>query len=126
MMRSFLAIACAVAMSFAIGCAKTPEGAAPAANTSAGHTHDAWWCSEHGVPEEVCGLCNAKLAADMKAKGDWCKEHDRPESQCFICHPELEAKFAAQYEAKYGTKPPKMEGEAGHDHAHDHAHEKKS
>lgn len=71
------------------------------------HSHEGWWCSEHGVPESVCALCNAKLAADFKAKGDWCKEHDRPESQCFACHPELEAKFASQYEAKYGTQPPK-------------------
>ena len=74
---------------------------------SNGHSPEAWWCSEHGVPESVCALCSTKLAADFKAKGDWCKEHDRPESQCFACHPELEAKFASQYEAKYGTQPPK-------------------
>ena len=79
----------------------------PAAQTSAGHTHGAWWCDEHGVPEEVCGLCSKKVADDMKAKGDWCREHDRPDSQCFVCHPEFEAQFAAQYEAKYGKKPPK-------------------
>lgn len=76
---------------------------------SAAHDHSGWWCDEHGVPEEVCGLCNSKLAAAFQKKGDWCKEHDRPDSQCFICHPELEAKFAAQYEAKYGKKPPKPE-----------------
>ncbi len=46
---------------------------------------------------------------EFKKKGDWCKEHSRPESQCFICHPDLEAKFVAQYEAKYGKKPPKPE-----------------
>ena len=71
------------------------------------HSHEGWWCNEHGVPEEVCALCNAKLVADFKAKGDWCKEHDRPDSQCFVCHPEKEAEFAALYEAKYGKKPPK-------------------
>jgi len=75
-----------------------------------GHTHGAWWCNEHGVPEEVCALCDSKVAAEFQKKGDWCKEHDRPDSQCFVCHPELEAKFAAQYEAKYGEKPPKPEG----------------
>jgi hypothetical protein len=69
------------------------------------HTHDSWWCDEHGVPEEVCARCNLKLVADFKAKGDWCKEHDRPDSQCFLCHPEREAQFAAQYEAKYGKQP---------------------
>ena len=47
---------------------------------------------------------------NFKQKGDWCKEHNRPESQCFLCNPKLEAKFAAEYEAKYGKKPPKPEG----------------
>ncbi|MFO1096503.1 MAG: hypothetical protein U0992_24825 [Planctomycetaceae bacterium] len=75
-----------------------------------GHDHSGWWCSEHGVPEEVCGLCDSKLAAEFQKKGDWCKEHDRPDSQCFKCHPELQAKFAAQYEAKYGKQPPTPEG----------------
>jgi cobalt-zinc-cadmium efflux system membrane fusion protein len=93
-----------------------------------GHSHDGWWCNEHGVPEDVCALCNTKLVADFKAKGDWCKEgHERPDSQCFICHPEKEAEFAAQYEAKYGKKPPKPEaGGEKHDHEkHDHKDEVK-
>ena len=77
------------------------------AHADAGHDHSGWWCSEHAVPEEVCGLCDPKLAAKMKADGDWCKTHDRPDTQCFVCHPELEAKFAALYEAKYGELPPK-------------------
>ena len=67
------------------------------------------WCVEHGVPEDICGQCNAKAAADCKDKGDWCKEHERPESQCFLCNPKLLDKFAAEYEAKYGQKPPKPE-----------------
>lgn len=41
--------------------------------------------------------------------GDWCKEHNRPESQCFVCDPKRADKFAAEYEAKYGSKPPKSE-----------------
>jgi hypothetical protein len=91
--------------------AKSDKGvAAPAGGKKHAHTHDAWWCDEHGVPEEVCGQCNSKLAAEFQKKGDWCKDHDRPDSQCFICHPELEAKFAAQYEAKYGKQPPKPNG----------------
>ena len=94
------------------GCGKAPSRAdSPAAKTvSNGHSHDGWWCDEHGVPEEVCGLCSSKLAAEFQKKGDWCKEHDRPDSQCFVCHPELEAKFAKQYEAKYGKQPPKPNG----------------
>lgn len=84
----------------------TDSKSTPATATSATkvETNDGWWCVEHGVPEGICAQCNNKVAADFKKKGDWCKEHDRPESQCFICHPELEAKFAAQYQAKYGKK----------------------
>jgi len=86
------------------------SGVAAAIASSPAHSHDGWWCDEHGVPEEMCGQCNSKLAAEFQKKGDWCKGHDCPESQCFACHPELEAKFAAQYEAKFGKKPPKPEG----------------
>jgi hypothetical protein len=77
-------------------------------HASAGHDHSEWWCAEHGVPEEECGQCSAKVAAALRKKGDWCDEHDRPDSQCFVCHPEYEAKFAARYEARYGKAPPKM------------------
>lgn len=92
------------------GCSKSHENdiaAIPGNQVSAAHSHEGWWCDEHGVPEAICAQCSTKVAADFKAKGDWCKEHDRPESQCFLCHPDLEAKFAAQYEAKYGKTPPK-------------------
>ncbi len=96
--------------------AKGPDAAksaTPAADSSAGDACAvAGWCTEHGVPEEICAQCNAKVAAEYKQKGDWCKEHSRPESQCFLCNPKLEAKFAAEYEAKYGKKPPKPEGKS--------------
>lgn len=65
------------------------------------------WCVEHGVPEDICARCDTKVAADCKQKGDWCEEHTRPESQCFLCDPQREEKFAAEYEAKNGSKPPK-------------------
>jgi hypothetical protein len=120
--RSFITLgAFVVIVAGQAGCNQSPPAAAaPAELTSdKGHSHEEWWCNEHGVPEEVCGLCDKKLAARFKAEGDWCKDHDRPESQCFVCHPEYEAKFAAQYEAKYGKQPPKPEGE--HEvHEHDH------
>jgi cobalt-zinc-cadmium efflux system membrane fusion protein len=100
---------------FSLGCGRSESQ--PASGDAKGETvsqtagdHSGWWCVEHGVPESVCGLCDSKLAAEMQKKGDWCREHDRPDSQCFACHPDLEAQFAAQYEAKYGTKPPKPEG----------------
>jgi cobalt-zinc-cadmium efflux system membrane fusion protein len=94
------------------GCAdrSTPDTAAPAEDvqpTGAVDDHSGWWCPEHGVPEEVCTRCDTSLAAEYQQKGDWCEEHNRPESQCFICQPDLEANFAAQYEAKFGKKPPK-------------------
>ena len=110
----------ALALSLALGCSQSPSSPATAANgvdaaTTAEdgdhrHTHDGWWCDEHGVPEELCGQCNAKVAAAFQRKGDWCRQHDRPDSQCFLCHPELEARFAAQYEARLGQKPPKPAG----------------
>jgi hypothetical protein len=70
-----------------------------------GHDVDGW-CVEHGIPEEICSLCNSKVAAEFKKGGDWCKEHNRAESQCFLCDPSLKEKFATQYETKYGKKPP--------------------
>ena len=76
-----------------------------------GHNLHGFWCVEHGVPEEICARCDKKLAAEFQQKGDWCEEHNRPDSQCFICHPELEEKFAAQFEAKFGEKPPEAEVE---------------
>jgi hypothetical protein len=69
--------------------------------------HSGWWCSEHGVPEEVCALCDTSLIADFKSKGDWCEDHNRPDSQCFTCNPERLAVYAARYEAKFGGQPPK-------------------
>ncbi|RPI81104.1 MAG: RND transporter [Planctomycetaceae bacterium] len=74
------------------------------------HDHSGWWCNEHGMPEEVCAQCSSKVAKEFQKKGDWCQDHNRPDTQCFLCHPELESKFAAQYEAKYGKKPPKPQG----------------
>jgi cobalt-zinc-cadmium efflux system membrane fusion protein len=72
-----------------------------------GHDHSGWWCVEHGIPEEECGMCDSKLAAEFREKGDWCEEHNRPDSQCFICNPEKAEKYVALYEAKFGEKPPK-------------------
>ena len=96
-------------------CSKTSKDSTAAnsagAKEVAGHSHEGWWCDEHGVPEEVCARCDTKLVAGFKAKGDWCEKHNRPDSQCFVCHPEKEAEFAALYEAKVGKKPPKPEPE---------------
>jgi hypothetical protein len=105
----------------AIGMSGCGESASESSSTEvvsdqvsvAGHTHEGWWCAEHGVPEEVCTRCDPKLVADFKARGDWCEAHDRPESQCFICHPEKKAEFIALYEAKYGKQPPATDADDG-------------
>ncbi len=67
--------------------------------------HEGWWCQEHGVPEDMCSLCNADLAAKLKKEGDWCKLHDRAQSQCFKCDPSKYEKFEQMYAAKYNKKP---------------------
>ena len=76
------------------------------------HDHSDWWCAEHGIPEHLCSMCNEKVAAECKKKGDWCEKHDRAKSQCFKCDPALREKFAARYRAKYGKEPPPIEEEA--------------
>ncbi len=74
-----------------------------------GHELEGWWCAEHGIPEDECSQCNAKVAAEFKSKGDWCKEHDRAKSQCFICDPKLKERYASLYRAKEGKDPPPLE-----------------
>ena len=76
-------------------------------DTVASHDLHGWWCTEHGVPESECALCDTTLVAAFKDKGDWCDEHNRPDSQCFTCDPDKFDTFAARYEAKFGEQPPK-------------------
>ena len=102
---SSLAVALLTAGGCGSGGTKGPEvgkQATPAAESSAVAVN---WCVEHGVPEDICAQCNAKVAAEFKKKGDWCNEHNRPESQCFLRNPKLADKFAAEYEARYGKNP---------------------
>ncbi len=109
-MRLLTPIMLLFALSFTTGCgtkSKEISGAATiSADSHAGHDHSSWWCKEHGVPEEVCALCDTSLVAGFKSNGDWCVEHNRPESQCFTCDPDRFDKFATRYEAKYGEAPP--------------------
>jgi hypothetical protein len=65
-----------------------------------------WWCRPHGIAEEECSMCSAKVAKAFKAKGDWCDLHDRAKSQCFICDPELMEKAKLVYKAKTGEEMP--------------------
>lgn len=93
----------------------TPERDKPtqAASEKKVDDHSGWWCEEHGVPEQECSMCSAKIAKECKAKGDWCEKHDRAKSQCFICDPSLKERFAAKYRAKYGKEPPPIQEEEG-------------
>jgi len=71
-----------------------------------GESDHGWWCAEHGIPEEMCGLCTKTYRDQKKAEGDWCETHKRLQSQCFKCDPSLYEKvFEPMYVAKYGKKP---------------------
>ncbi len=109
--RCGLAIAVAsLSCAFLVGCSGEPKPVATESVTAeeqAGRDHGGWWCTEHGVPEEECALCDTSLVAGFKTKNDWCEEHNRPESQCFACNPENFDTFAARYEAKFGEEPPR-------------------
>lgn len=105
----------AIALVGVLGCGQTTSGpdtsqVADASHGEHGHEgepmHGGWWCYEHGVPEEQCAMCDAKLASELREQGDWCEEHNRPESLCFKCDPSRAEKFVALYEAKFGEKPP--------------------
>lgn len=72
--------------------------------------HSGWWCDEHALPEDVCDLCSKKYREAEKAKGNWC-EHNRVKTSCFKCNPVLQAKYAAEYKAKFGKEPPAIEDE---------------
>lgn len=105
---------CAGLALFGAGCAggDAPKGKADAKKPpekAEGTAHSGWWCDEHGIPEEECSMCSAKVAKECKAKGDWCEKHDRAKSQCFRCDPSLKEKYAAKYRAKYGKEPPPTE-----------------
>lgn len=98
-----------------IGCDK-PAGSASQASSAPTPSakkvddHSGWWCDEHGMPEEVCDLCSKKYREAEKAKGNWC-EHDRVKSSCFKCNPAAKEKWAKEYEARYGKKPPEPEAD---------------
>jgi hypothetical protein len=78
------------------------------AKTDSGDNGHGWWCEEHGIPEEECGLCNKAYRDQKKAAGDWCAEHRRLKSQCFKCDPSLYEKvFEPKYIEHYGKKPPR-------------------
>jgi hypothetical protein len=67
---------------------------------------DGWWCNTHGIPEDECSMCSAKVEKACRAKGDWCDKHERAKSQCFKCNPALKEEFAKRYRSRYGKEPP--------------------
>lgn len=69
------------------------------------HDHSGWWCSEHGVIEAECSICQASVFKKLK-KDEICPKHtDRAKAQCFICNPELWEQSKAVYNAKFGKEP---------------------
>ena len=84
--------------------AKGGEKAAPPTDPSGEDGGE--WCNPHGLPEDECSMCNAKVAKKLKDAGDWCDKHDRAKSQCFICDPSLLEKAKVAYKAKYGKEMP--------------------
>ncbi len=117
----------AIAACTLLGCSQQPNPTTQPQAASTSHDHDGeahadkghdhegeeyaihggWWCYEHAVPEKQCAMCDTKLAAELRKKGDWCDEHKRPDSLCFKCHPKNAEKFVALFAAKFGKKPPK-------------------
>jgi hypothetical protein len=116
--RAALAAMLFAGIMVAIGCTDSPTSGgqqrAESTTTQAAKNvrkHDHWWCNEHGIPEDECSMCSAKVAEACKEKGDWCDKHDRAKSQCFICDPSLKEKYAKRYRDKYGKEPPPIEEE---------------
>jgi hypothetical protein len=108
--RILAAVAFAILLS--VGCSKESSKGQAAkksvgqADAKKAHDHGGWWCDEHGIPEHLCALCDARLAKQFKGQGDWCEQHDRPMSQCFKCNPKQQEYFAQMYREKYGKEPP--------------------
>ena len=112
MVRAFSLIAATFVLSvLLVGCSeptKVAKNGADKKKEEKKDDHSAWWCKEHGIPEDDCSQC---LPADVVKKrfkdtGDWCAKHERAQSQCFICDPTLYEKvFEPKYVAKYNKKP---------------------
>lgn len=89
------------------GCDQAPPEPTPPPAPVVESKHGAWWCPEHGVPEEECSICDPEIYKQFKAKGDICPKHqDRAKSQCFICNPDLLAQARARYFGKIGKQMP--------------------
>jgi hypothetical protein len=110
--RMMIGLPVLAALMVAVGCdqksASTPPAKAgkDAPKVAEGEDdHSGWWCPEHGLPEEVCDLCDKSYRNAEKKKGNWC-EHDRVKTSCFKCNPDLQEKWAKEYEARFGKRPP--------------------
>src|SRR5205814_7253865 len=102
MMRTCSTIAAVAALAFVLGCGNRTRTTNAKGAPEAKHDHDAWWCAEHGVPEDECSQClpESKVKTMFKDKGDWCELHDRAKSQCFICDASKYKTFEDKYVAR--------------------------
>jgi hypothetical protein len=111
-MRRMIPVLTLVAGLGLVGCQDQPTtksgGTATTTDTKQVRKHDAWWCREHGIPEDDCLMCKHS-EEELKKKGDWCEKHEYAKSQCFACNPALKERYAAQYRAKYGKEPPEAD-----------------
>ena len=72
--HSFLFGGVLLALTMYVGGCSKPAVDTPAADdhvheTHTGHTHGAWWCDEHGVPEEECAPVRLEAGGDVSEKG---------------------------------------------------------
>jgi hypothetical protein len=107
--RGGLALVLLLTAAFVVlGCNQDKGGSTQAKGTAKSEEEDehGWWCQPHGIPEDICGLCNPKYRNQKKKEGDWCEKHQRLKSQCFKCDPSLyERVFEPMYVAQFGKRP---------------------
>src|SRR5260221_526163 len=93
MLRGGVVLSLLAALGLFAGCSGTKEqkkaddktekdGKQPKKDDDDDTSDDGFWCNKHGIPEDDCSICSAKVEKECKAKGDWCEQHNRAKSQC--------------------------------------------
>ena len=71
--RMSLITSAALLLLHAGGCGQSSKSSkpveAPTKVAAEGHSHDGWWCDEHGVPEEVCALVRFQTRGRVSKEG---------------------------------------------------------
>ncbi len=55
----------------AVGCGQSPTNSisSDSEKTSTAHSHESWWCREHGVPEEICARMSSEGRQAIQSQG---------------------------------------------------------